>query len=180
MTTYVALLRGINVGGHKKVAMSDLRDLLESLGFSDVKTLLNSGNVVFRSAARRADDLEKRLAAETKDRLGVESDFFLRTAEEWRAIIAANPFAEAAERDPAHLAVMCLSAAPEKADVEALRKAIVGREVVHVDGRTAYLIYPDGMGTSKLTITLIEKKLRARGTARNWNTVMKLAKLAGG
>jgi len=179
LTTHIALLRGINVGGNKKVAMADLRELLNALGFADPRSLLQSGNLVFRSDALKAVDLERLLDAETEQRLGLKTEFFVRTAKEWKAVIESNPFPEEAERDPSHLVVLCLKDAPDTKSVEALQAAITGREVVRAVGRQAYITYPDGIGDSKLTINVIEKKLGTRGTGRNWNTVLKLGVLAG-
>jgi uncharacterized protein (DUF1697 family) len=176
MTAYVALLRAVNVGGRNKVAMSPLRDMVAGLGFTDVSTLLQSGNVIFHNSDRqRPNALEALLEQAAKEHLGLETDFLVRSAEEWSKIVAANPFAEQASRDPSHLVVMALKEAPGKGAVDRLRAAIVGRETVQADGRTAYIVYPDGIGRSKLTAGLIEKQLGTRGTGRNWNTVLKLA-----
>ena len=177
MTTYFALLRGINVGGHKPVAMADLRELLTQVGFDGAQSLLQSGNLVFRSNARKGVELERLLETEAKQRLALETDFFVRTAREWRALVARNPFREEADRDPEHLVVMCLKTAPDAKDVKALQVAITGPEVVRADGRHAYIVYPHGIGRSRLTNALIEKKLGTRGTGRNWNTVLKLGAL---
>jgi uncharacterized protein (DUF1697 family) len=179
MTTHIALLRGVNVGGKAKVAMADLRAMLADLGFGDPRSLLQSGNLVFRSDKLTGAGLERLLEAETEKHLGLNTDFFVRTPEEWEAVIANNPFPEEAERDPSHLVVMFLNKEPEAKDVEALQAAITGREIVRAAGRQAYITYPDGIGDSKLTITVIEKKLGSRGTGRNWNTVLKLRALAG-
>ena len=92
--------------------------------------------------------------------------------------MTANPFPAEAKSDPGHLVVMCLKSAPGREAVSALQQAISGREVIRAKGREAYIVYPDGIGRSRLTTALIEKKLGTRGTARNWNTVMKLAALA--
>lgn len=180
MTVLVALLRGINVGGHRQVAMADLRDLCTRLGFGEARSLLQSGNLVFRSDGRKGPQLERLLEAEAEKRLGLRTDFFVRTAEEWRAVVARNPFREEAKRDPSHLIVMFLKDAPEAREVEALRAAITGPEVVRAEGREAYLVYPSGIGRSRVTSILIEKKLGTRGTGRNWNTVLKLGALASG
>lgn len=180
MTTFLALLRGINVGGHKPVAMADLRALLADLGFEEPRSLLQSGNLVFRGGSRRGAALERYLEAEAGARLGLQADCFVRTVAEWQAIVARNPFPEAAERDPGHLVVMCVKAAPERGAVAALQAAIAGPELVRADGRQAYVVYPDGIGTSRLTNVVIEKRLGTRGTARNWNTVRKLEALAHG
>jgi uncharacterized protein (DUF1697 family) len=157
--------------------MADLRDLATSLGLTDARTLLQSGNLVF-SDARKSGDLERLLETEMEKRLGLKTDFFVRTAAEWKALIAHNPFPEEAKRDPGHLVVMCLKDAPDAKDVTALQAAIKDREVVRAVGKQAYLVYPDGIGRSRLTMPLIEKKLGTRGTGRNWNTVLKLAALA--
>ena len=178
-TTWIALLRGVNVGGHKQVAMGDLRALLAGLGFSQPRSLLQSGNLVFGCDARSGADLERLLEAEIGRRLGLQIDLFVRSAEEWRAIVKRNPFTREASSDPGHLLVLCLKDAPGRDAVTALRAAITGSETVSADGRQAYFVYPDGAGRSRLTNALIERKLATRGTARNWNTVLKLAALAG-
>ena len=177
MATHIGLLRAVNLAGRNKVAMGDLRDLLTALGMQEPRSLLQSGNVVFGSAVRSTAQLERTLERATKERLGVETHFFVRTADEWSELIADNPFPREARTDPGHLVAMCLKEAPDRATVAALQKAIVGREVVRASGRHAYIVYPDGIGRSRLTMALIEKKLGTRGTGRNWNTVMKLGAL---
>jgi len=179
MTTSVALLRAVNLPGHNKVTMADLRGFCAGLGFADARTLLQSGNLVFESARRTPAQLERLLEGEAARRLALRTEFFVRTAREWKDVIARNPFHEAAERDPSHLVVLFLKAAPEPRTVGALQAAIAGPELVRADGRQAYITYPAGIGRSRLTNALIESKLGTRGTARNWNTVLKLAALAG-
>ncbi|MBV9637721.1 MAG: DUF1697 domain-containing protein [Methylobacteriaceae bacterium] len=178
METHIALLRGINVAGHRPVAMSELRKLLTDLGFHGVRSLLQSGNLVFRGSAATGADLERLLETQAERRLGLKTDFLVRSTEEWRAIVAGNPFPAEAERDPSHLVVMVLKGMVEEAGVKALRAAITGPEIVSAEGQEAYVYYPAGIGRSRLTNTLIERKLGARGTARNWNTVLRLAALA--
>lgn len=178
MPTFIALLRGINVGGHQKVGMSDLRRMLADLGLGNPRSLLNSGNLLFEAGARSSAALETALEVETARRLGLQTTFFVRTAAEWAQVVARNPFLDAARRDPAHLVVLCLKTASNAAKEAALRAAIVGRETVRTDGRHAYIVYPDGIGRSRLTIDLIEKKLQTRTTARNWNTALRLELLA--
>jgi uncharacterized protein (DUF1697 family) len=179
VTTLLALVRGINVGGRNRVAMADLRRLAERLGCEDVRSLLQTGNLVFRADARDTDALEGRLERAAVKGLGLaEPAFFVRTAEQWSALVKQNPFPAEAERDPGHLLAVLLKQAARPAAVTALRAAIPGREQVAARGRTAYFHYPDGVGRSKLTPALIEKHLPGRGTARNWNTVLKLLELA--
>lgn len=177
---HVALLRAVNLAGHQPVAMADLRELLTGLGLADARTLLQSGNLVFGCAGRTPAQLEGLLEAEAGKRLGLRTDVFVRTAKEWQALVAANPFPAEAHDDPSHLLVVFLRDAPPRAAVEALRAAIVGRERVEAVGRQAYFVYPDGIGRSRLTTALIEKKLGTRGTGRNWNTVLKLQALTQG
>jgi uncharacterized protein (DUF1697 family) len=178
VTTFVALLRAVNVAGHQQVAMSDLRELLARLGFKDVRSLLQSGNLVFRSASGDTTRSERRLETAAKRELGLGAEFFVRSAEELRALVAGNPFPNEAKRDPGHLLAVFLKAAPDAASAKALSEAITGREMVRVIGRHAYIVYPDGVGRSRLTNALIERKLGTRGTARNWNTILKLGALA--
>ncbi len=179
MMTYVGLLRGINVGGNKMVAMADLREMVTGLGFSEVKTLLQSGNVVFRGAAAAPGKIETRLEAALEKRTGLQVAFHVRTADEWRALVVANPFPAEAKRDPSHLLVSCFKAPLVTANVKALQAAIPGPETLQAVGRHLYMFFPDGIGNSKAA-ALVDRMLAARGTARNWNTVMKLAALTPG
>ena len=176
---YIALLRAVNVAGHGMVAMADLRGLLTRLGCTDVQSVLQSGNVVFRSRKKTCASLERLLEAEAATQLEPRTDFFVRDPAEWAALLAHNPFREQAERDPGHLVVAFFKDAPSAKAVTALEAAITGREVLHAEGRHAYMVYPDGIGPSKLTTALIEKTLGTRTTGRNWNTVRRLGVLFG-
>jgi uncharacterized protein (DUF1697 family) len=166
VTVQIALLRAINLGAHNKVAMSDLRALLTNLGFDDVRSLLQTGNLVFRSDTSAAK-VERQLEAEAEKRLGLKTEFMVRTAAEWHKIVTRNPFPEEAKRDPAHLILMVCKEAPGKS----LKVAGAKREVVRAVGREIYIVYPDGIGRSRL-------KINTLGTGRNWNTVLKLDALA--
>jgi uncharacterized protein (DUF1697 family) len=171
---HIALLRGINVGGHNKVTMFDLRGLLETLEFVGVKSLLQSGNLIFESPRLSGAELERLLEKETQS-LGVLVDYVVRSAKEWKKIVARNPFPDEAKTDPSHLVLMCLKSSASAAKLDALQHAIKGRETVRRNGKQLYIVYPDGIGASKFTAALIERTLGTRGTARNWNTVLKLA-----
>lgn len=179
MTVHLALLRGMNVGGKNQISMSSgLRTLFASLGFPGAQSLLQSGNVVFTSAGRTGADLERLLEAETEKRFKIRTHYFVRTSDEWKKLVAGNPFRNEAKDDPSHLLVLLLKNAPDKKSVTALRGAIRGPEAVHAGGRHAYITYPAGIGRSKLTISLIENRLGSYGTGRNWNTVLKLLALS--
>jgi uncharacterized protein (DUF1697 family) len=154
--------------------MSDLRALLTKLGFVNAQTILQSGNLTFQSDLRTSDELERFLEQEARKRLKLEADFIVRTAGEWKKIIDANPFQREAQRDPGHLLLMCFKSAVDPKSVESLQSAIIGSERISAKGREAYVVYPDGVGRSRFTHSLIEKKLGVRGTGRNWNTVLKL------
>ena len=177
LTSHIALLRAVNVGG-RKLMMAELRDWATRLGLADVRTLIQSGNLLFRARATADAKLEARLEAGAKAAFGMDIDFIVRTADEWDAAIAANPFPDAAKDDPGHLLLMPLKGAPTAEGVAALREAIQGRETIEAHGRELYLVYPDGVGSSKLTIGVIERKLGSTVTARNWNTTLKLATAA--
>ncbi len=178
MTTHIALLRAVNVGGRNMIAMADLRAFLAELGFTDAKSLLQSGNIVFRGGSRTGSALERFLEGESKKRLELEVDYVVRNPDEWQRAIDDNPFPKEAKSDPAHLIVTFTKDVLDAARVKELQAAIQGPETVRAKGKHLYVVYPDGAGKSKLTIGLIEKKLATRGTARNWNTVMKLAALS--
>ena len=174
MSLHVALLRAVNVGGTGKIAMAALKTWAEGLGFTSVRTLLQSGNLVFDAGGKAGHALEALLEAEAASTLALRTTFLVRDRREWGEAIAANPFPQAARDDPGHLVLMALTQAPAAEAVKALKSAVKGPEVVAAGTRHLYITYPDGMGQSKLTIGLIEKMLGSRGTARNWNTVLKL------
>ncbi len=176
-TVQIALLRAVNVGGRNPVAMSDLRAFLAELGFTAARSLVQSGNLVFAGGAPAGVELERLLEAQAAKRLELRADFFVRNAAEWQRIIARNPFSDEAKRDPGHLVLVVLKDAPNAAGIEALQAASSGPEILRADGKQLYIVYPAGQGRSRLTNALIEKKLATRGTARNWNTVLKLAAL---
>ncbi len=177
-TTHIALLRAINVGGHKKIAMADVRDFIAALGFHDARSILQTGNLIFRSDGRTNADLERLLEAKARQRLNLDTTFFVRARRELDAIITRNPFPDEAESDLSHLVVIFLKDTPGAPAVSALQAAIEGPEVVRADGKQLYVVYPAGIGRSRLALSLIEDKLGTRGTGRNWNTVLKIAALA--
>jgi len=173
MATHIALLRAVNVGG-RKLLMAELKGLFEFLGFTQVCTILQSGNIVFDGKKTTGPALETLLEAETEKRLKLRTDYLVRTPEEWSAVIDKNPFEREAKDDPSHLLVLPLKSTPAPSALAALQAAIQGRETIRALGRELYAYYPDGIGQSKLTIALIERKLNTRCTGRNWNTVMKI------
>jgi uncharacterized protein (DUF1697 family) len=178
MTVYVCLLRGINVGGNKRMKMHDLRAMLDSLGIPDAQTILQSGNVVFRSDESDAAKLAAKIEAGIHDKFGFDSRIILRTAAEFRQVMTAHPFSADQLTDEAKLLVMFLEESPQSETIATLMETHSGPEVMHIIGHEAFIFYPDGMGRSKLTNNLIEKHLKVAGTGRNWKTVNKLNDLA--
>lgn len=155
--------------------MAELRAFAEELGFDEVRTLLQSGNLLFRSDGRSTETLERLFEKQAMKRLGLATHFYVRSYAQWKRIIVRNPFSAEAERDPSHLVVLCLKEAPSAAAAQALQAAISGREIVRIDGQVAYVVYPDGIGESRLTAAIFEHHLKTPGTGRNWNTILKLA-----
>jgi len=178
MATWVVLLRGVNVGGANRLAMSDLRDLVGSLGHSEVATYIQSGNVVLKSPR----DDRAAVAAEICD--GIRSSFglgvsaVLRTPGELRAAIATNPFRAEAQADAGHVHITFLSSAPEPDRVAQLEADRFMPDRFALIGSELYLHYPNGAGRSKMNLDYFEKRLGVRGTARNLNTVAKLIELS--
>lgn len=156
--------------------MGDLREFLTELGFTRVQTVLQSGNVVFESEERSTQELEIYLSEEIEQRFGLATEFVVRTPGEIAEVMGRNPFPDEAIQDPGHLLVLFMKTVPAEKDVALLQASIVGREVIHADGKHVYAIFPDGIGDSKLTSQL-DRKLGKTWTGRNWNTVSKLAEM---
>lgn len=168
MAPYVALLRGINVGGHKRVPMAELRELFVSLGLADVRTLLQSGNVVFSAQETSTSSLEERLERATLERFGFEVAYVVRSRERFLAALASNPLADRAAREPGRTLIMFLKRPEDAGAAKAFADADGGPETVRAVGEQLYIYYPDGQANSNLNIGLV-------GTARNWNTATKIA-----
>lgn len=167
MTRYVALFRGINVGKAKRIAMADLRALLEAMGYANVQTLLNSGNAVFD--ARAAGDHAARIRSAVEQRFGVNALVVAKSAQEMAAIVRENPLAV---DDPSRLLVAFTRDARSLAALAAL-----GLDDLHVGKHAAYAWCRDGILASDVGTALL-RELEGRGTTRNWGTTRKLAALA--
>lgn len=177
--TYVALLRGINVGGNNKLAMRDLAALCEGLGCAAVRTYIQSGNVVFTADAGRAGGLAAALSQAIAQAHGLKVPVVLREAGELAAVAAGNPFL-AAGADAARLYVAFLAEVPTADRVARLDPARSPPDAFAVVGRDIFLHYPEGLVRSKLTNDYFDRTLGTVSTVRNWNTVLKLAAMAGG
>ncbi len=177
MNTYVALLRGINVGGHKSVGMEDLRAMLRDLGHAEVETYLRSGNAIFASPRQDATALEGEIEAQVENQLGLDVKVLLRTPSELAGVVAANPF-PAATAEPSKLHVAFVSAMPGAARLAGMDPAQFEPDELRPGDGVIYLWYPNGAGRSKLTNDLIERRFGVTSTSRNWNTVTKLLERA--
>jgi uncharacterized protein (DUF1697 family) len=170
-SSYVALLRGVNVGGHGRVPMKELRELFESLGFEDVRTLIQSGNVIFRAASKPSPDS---LQAAIAERFQVTSPVVLRTSSELAEILTHVPFGDA---DRAFLHVGFVVAPIARAELAALDVDHFAPERIAASGAEMYFHLPEGMGSSKLA-SYVNRRLGGSMTIRNWKTVTTLAELS--
>jgi uncharacterized protein (DUF1697 family) len=171
---FIALLRAVNVGGRNLVPMEALRRICESLGLADVRTLLQSGNAVFRSGGRETSAVEAAIEREIERTLHVRTVAFVRTAKQWETIVERNPFPDEARIDPSRLALVLTKRPPAAAALDAFVASVAGPEVVRVEGGQVYVFYANGFGRSRLTIDVIERRMGTPVTARNWNTVVNL------
>jgi uncharacterized protein (DUF1697 family) len=174
--TFAAFLRGINVGGKNSIPMAELKPALSALGFEDVVTYIQSGNVVFRSPSRAAGDVAADVERQIAQVFGVDVAVLLRTPAQLRKIAADNPFLGKGA-DLSKLHVVFLDARPGKDAIAKLDPDRSPPDAFSVRGREIYLRLPKGAGRSKLTIDWFERALSVRATARNWKTLGKLIEL---
>ena len=180
MPVYFAMRRGINVSGHKTIKMESLRTSFESLGFGDVKTYIQSGNIVFKTGPTSEAGLTRKIARKILADFGFDVPVLIRAKEELADVLKSNPLLERPGIDAAKLHVTFLAAAaPEEA--EDILKPLAGKsELFAVGRREIYLHCPDGYGDTRLSNGAIEKKLSVQATTRNWKTVNVLNTMAGG
>jgi len=175
MKTWIALLRGINVGGHNRLPMSSLAQILESVGCDQVETYIQSGNAVFKANVGSADQFGDRIGQEIEKEHGFCPAIRLVTAEELGGAIAANPYPEATS-EPKTLHLSFLERSPDEDRVSDARALLSETESFAVIGKILYLHAPDGIGRSRFAGG-IDRALQMQTTGRNWRTVMKLEEL---
>ena len=180
MAVIICMLRGVNLAGKRKIKMEALRALYESLGLRDVKTLLQSGNVVFRTERRDLVALTKQIEGAIERKFGFHSDVILRTSSELRDAIARNPFAKRAGIDASRFLVSFLVSEPGAEARGNVMRIKAEPEELRIDGREVYIYFPNGMARPKLSMALVERTLKTSWTGRNWNTVRKLLEMAEG
>ena len=179
MQTFISILRGINVSGQKKILMADLKKLYESLKFSEVKTYIQSGNVVFKSDSKISDiqlarKIEKAISAKYK----FEVPVIIRTKEELEKILSQNSFTKEKSIDLKKLHVTFLSETPDREKMEQIKEVDFSPDQFIIKGKEIYLHIPNSYGETKLSNKFFENKLKVSATTRNWNTVNKLLELA--
>ncbi|HEY2120785.1 MAG TPA: DUF1697 domain-containing protein [Candidatus Acidoferrum sp.] len=178
MPVFISMLRGVNVGGHNKIRMEELRALYESLGMTNPQTLIQSGNVVFSAKERNCAVLNKRISDAIERKFGFRPPVILRTASELRDVIAKNPFAARNGIDPSKLLVHFLDCDPGKEIREKVLAIESHPEELRMLGRELYIYFPNGMARPKLSLPKVERVLKIACTGRNWNTVQKLLEMA--
>jgi uncharacterized protein (DUF1697 family) len=178
MAVFISFLRGINVGGNRKIKMTELKTLYESLGFTHVQTLLQSGNVVFKTDQTDPIELARQIEDGIQKTFGFHSQIVLRTADQLRAVIKAHTFSEEQLAEPSRILVMFLLETPASDAVDLFKTEYKGPEPYSFNGQEMYIHYGSGMADSKLSNALIDKRLKTISTGRNWNTVTKLLAMA--
>jgi uncharacterized protein (DUF1697 family) len=174
---YVALLRSVNVAGHGRLAMDELRASFDALGYTDVTTYIQTGNVLFSTKSKGEAGLAAAIEQRLADDFGDAPAVLIRSLAELRRIGGASPYAKGGS-DPARHHVTFLAQVPSKAALQALSLPESGRDELVVDGKEVYVHTPDGYAHTKYTGTFLERRLGVVSTTRNWNTVAKLCELA--
>jgi uncharacterized protein (DUF1697 family) len=179
MPRYVALLRSVNVAGHGRITMADLTQTFRTLGYTDIATYIQTGNVLFRSAGRRAATLAAAIEAQLARDFGHSPAVILRTVPDLARVVATSPF-PAKGADPSRHHVTFLATPPSQERLAAFTAPPSGRDELTIVGQEVYVHTPDGYAGTKLTGTLLERRLGVLSTTRNWNTVTKLHALTEG
>jgi uncharacterized protein (DUF1697 family) len=178
MPVVIAMLRGVNVGGHNKIKMETLRALCVSLKLEDPRTYVQSGNVIFRTKEKNLPALGKKIQAAIERTLEFRPEIIFRTTDELRQAIANTPFPANRGLEPGKILITFLSGEPTKEARAMLQTLKAHPEELHLKGRELYIYFPNGAGTSKLPWSTVAKLLKTEGTARNWNSVTKMLAIA--
>jgi uncharacterized protein (DUF1697 family) len=178
MPAYIAMLRGINIGPHKRIKMDRLRESFEALGFAAVETYIQSGNVVFKTGKASPASLGKKIEAKLLDDFGFSVSVILRTAQEMETIIRGNPLLQEKGIDSAKLHVAFLSETPLRAALAKLQVLTLAPDRARSVGTELYLYFPNGVSGSSLWKHPLDRVLAVTTTMRNWNTVNQLSAMA--
>ena len=178
MHTYIALLRGINVGGHKKIKMMDLQASFKELGFDKVRSYLQSGNIIFESSDSHCPSVIKKVKDKLLEDFGFSIPLLVKTPGDLNKIINNNPFLKKRGIDSAKLHVSFLSESPLNGALKELNDIETGKDIFHCLRTEIYLYCPDGYGRTKLSNNFLEKVLSVEATTRNWKTVNELYRIS--
>ncbi len=174
MKTYITILRGINVSGHKMIKMEALRKMFEALNFKNVKTYIQSGNVVFQSKETNSDKLEKKIAKKIQEEFGFEVPVMVKELYEIKTVLKNNPFINKRKEDITKLHVTFLSGEPEMEAIDKIKEEQYIPDEFILAGKNIYLFCLNGYGNTKLNNNFFENKLKVVATTRNWKTVNEL------
>ncbi len=178
MKTYISILRGINVSGQKKILMADLKKIYESLGFSDVVTYIQSGNVLFNfNKTNSESDLIQTIEKAIQDEYGFQVPVLVFTIDFLKNTVNDNPFLKEFEIDTEKLHVTYLAETPSIEKLDEINKFDFSPDRFCIIGRTVYVYCPGGYGNTKLSNTFFENKLKVKATTRNWKTTLKLIEI---
>lgn len=178
MQTFISLLRGINVSGQKSIKMDALRTLYENLGFTNVTSYLQSGNVVFKANNAETGKLEQAISKQIKTDFGFDVPVMVLTQSCLQKVVENNPFLNNPDFDHAFLHVTFLASNPDNYDVKAIESKTQNEETIRFFEHAVYLYCPNGYGKTKLTNNFLEAKLKVVATTRNWKTTKELLKIA--
>ena len=178
MTTYISILRGINVSGHRIIKMDVLREMFEQLKFKNVKSYIQSGNIIFKFKNTEPNKLSAKISDSINETFGFDVPVIVLELKDVERIIKSNPFSKETEIDPAHLHVTFLSDIPDNNHVKKLSEIDFKKDKYYHKDNAVYLYCPDKYSNSKLTNGFIENKLKVTATTRNWKTVNELLKIA--
>jgi len=178
MTTYIAILRGINVSGQKRIKMDNLREALASLGFSDLATYIQSGNIIFKSETENCQILQLKINQRIKKGFGFDVPVIIRTLEEWQFMVEQNPFQNQKHIDENKLHATFLEEVPVINLGEEMDASMYLPDEFVLRDKTIYVHCPNGYGKTKLNNMFFENKLKTPATTRNWKTTLKLLAMA--
>ncbi|QCW98652.1 DUF1697 domain-containing protein [Aggregatimonas sangjinii] len=178
MHKYIALLRGINVSGQKKIIMSELRDMLKALNFQDVETYIQSGNIALKSSEGRNAKVAEKIKKAIADTFGYDVPVLVKTYGELKSIFKKNPFTDASDIEHKRVYFALLQETPQPELIKTFQQEKFEAEAFMVTNDCVYLNYKMGAGKAKLSNTLIERKLKVSATSRNYRTMVKLLEMA--
>lgn len=176
----IAFLRALNMAGHNLVKMKELEGLFSSLGYEDVKTYIQSGNVIFSDTGKEKKEvIARRLEKAISDRFNLNIEVMVRKVADLKGLAARNPFLDEGDFNPLKMAVIFLNKKPSGDSVKAMANVSYPPDKFHISGQEIFIYCPNGFGRTKLYTNFFEKKMGIRGTARNWKSVMAILEIAG-